>query len=61
MIYRRDFSNYSENNLLEEVRSIYWDGVVPVTDDVNLIFYYFHKIISSVIKYQTLDIEFPVI
>ena len=50
VIYRRDFSNYNEENLLEEVKSINWEDVLPVTDDVNLIFDSFHQKISNVIN-----------
>ena len=50
MIYRRDFSNYNEENLLEEVKSINWEDVLPVTDDVNLSFDSFHQKISNVIN-----------
>ena len=50
VIYRRDFSNYNEENLLEEVKSINWKDVRPVTDDVNLIFDSFHQKISNVIN-----------
>ena len=50
MIYRRDFSNYNEENLLEEVKSINWEDVLPVTDDVNLIFDSFHQKIFNVIN-----------
>ena len=43
VVYRRDFSNYNEENLLEEVKSINWEDVLPVTDDVYLIFDSFHQ------------------
>ena len=53
MIYRRDFSNYNEENLLEEVKSINWEDVLPITDDVNFIFDSFHQKISNSILHHS--------
>ena len=50
IIYRRDYSNFNEENLLHDVQLIDWEDVLPVTDDVNLIFYSFHDTISEVIE-----------
>ena len=53
VIYRRDFSNYNEENLLEEVKLINWEDVLPVTDDVNLIFDSFHQKRSNSILHHS--------
>ena len=49
-IYHRDYSNFNEENLLHDVQLIDWEDVLPVTDDVNLIFDSFHAKISEIIE-----------
>ena len=41
-IYRKDYSDFNEAMLFEEVRMINWGDVLPETEDVNLIFESFH-------------------
>ena len=48
-IYRRDYSNFNEENLLHDVTLIDWGNVFPVTDDVDLIFESFHTKISDIV------------
>jgi hypothetical protein len=49
IIYHRDYSNFNENNLLHDVQQIDWEDVLPVSEDVNLIFESFHAKISETI------------
>ena len=49
VIYRRDYSKFNENVLLEEVRQISWGDVLPETEDLNLIFESFHNNLSNII------------
>ena len=49
-IYRRDYSNFNEEMLLEEVRQVNWEDVLPETEDVNLTFESFHNKLSDIIN-----------
>ncbi len=49
-IYRRDYSDFNEAMLFEEVRLINWGDVLPETEDVNLIFESFHDKLSNIIN-----------
>ena len=49
-IYRRDYSDFNEAILFEEVRLINWGDVLPETEDVNLIFESFHDKLSNIIN-----------
>ena len=51
-IYRRDYSNFKEDKLLEEVQQINWESALPDTNDVNLIFDAFYTKISLLINYH---------
>lgn len=55
VIYKRDYSSFDEVELLEEVRAINWEEVLPSLPDVNSIFESFHKKITGLIdKYAPL-------
>ena len=47
--YRRDYSTFSEHDLINEVESINWEDVVPAGNDVNQIFDSFYSCISNTI------------
>jgi hypothetical protein len=49
-IYRRDYSNFNEEIILEEVRQVNWEDVLPETEDVNLTFESFHNKLSDIIN-----------
>lgn len=49
-MFRRDYSNFKEQDLIKEVQSIDWADVLPPGDDVNLIFDSFHSCITNVIN-----------
>ena len=49
-IYRRDYSNFKEDKLLEEVQQINWENALPDTNDANLIFDDFYTKISHLIN-----------
>ena len=49
-IYHRDYSNFKEDKLLEEVQQINWESALPDTNDVNLIFDAFYTKISHLIN-----------
>ena len=49
-VYHRDYSDFNQEQFVEEVRLVNWEEVLYDTEDVNHIFYSFYTKISETVE-----------